>query len=168
MYKSIFMNFMVEFAKNRWNLYRLNSIYYCFSSEKLNFYWFWQGVRETKIDFDRGSGRKCKTRFDRGSEPNQFPPPPTRPTLPTYGEDTLHTAQYAQANNVLFLFAVSFFGFISVSFHFAFIFNSSNPAGNLCEHVTCRHRIPPPFMNDTFRNGHALTFYLNKFPCCRF
>ena len=35
-YKRIFMNFMVEFAKNRSNLYRLNSIYYCFSLEKLN------------------------------------------------------------------------------------------------------------------------------------
>ena len=37
-YKRIFMNFMVEFAKNRCNLYRLNSIYYCVSSEKPNLY----------------------------------------------------------------------------------------------------------------------------------
>ena len=60
-------------------LYRLNSIYYCFSSEKLKLYWFWQGVRETKIDFDRGSGPECKTLFDKGSEPNQSPPQPYRP-----------------------------------------------------------------------------------------
>ena len=68
------MNFMAEFAKNRWNLYRLNSIYYCFSSEKFKLYWFGQVVQETKIDFDNGSGPEYKTRFDRGSEPNQSPP----------------------------------------------------------------------------------------------
>ena len=37
-YKSIFMNFRVEFAKNRRNLYRPNSIYYCFPLEKPNLY----------------------------------------------------------------------------------------------------------------------------------
>ena len=53
------MNFMVEFATNRWTLYRLNFIYYCFSWEKLNLDWFWQGVRAEPIPPSPQPDRPC-------------------------------------------------------------------------------------------------------------
>ena len=95
-YTRIFMNFMVKFAKNRLNLYKLNFIYYCFSSEKLNLYWFWQEVRETKIDFDRGSGGNTKHVLTGG--PSRTNPPITRPTLPTIelGLNLLKNVKYFQ------------------------------------------------------------------------
>ena len=81
-YKRIFMNFREEFVSNGWNLYT-HSISYCFSSEKPNLYWFWQGIRETKIDLFWHGVRGRNTFYVLTGGPSQTnPPPPDRPCPP--------------------------------------------------------------------------------------
>ena len=81
------MNCMVEFAKNLWNLNRLNSIYYCFSSQKLNLFWFWRGSGKQKSILTWGPCENAKHVLRGGPSRTNPPPNPTishgGPTMPT-------------------------------------------------------------------------------------
>ena len=103
-YKSIFMNFMLEFVKNRLNLYLL-----LFSSENLIYIEFDRGSGKQKSILTGDPGRNTKHVLTRGPSRTNSPPP-TRPPCPlmitaqpfslTFAEWRINEIRHSRATSV--------------------------------------------------------------------